>query len=47
MFKESLTNEELNLSGKTGTGKSISLNSIFSRDIAEAKKTALVVAKKS
>ena len=53
MFKESLTNEELNiarqngfiLTGKTGNGKSTLLNVIFSREVAEAKKTAFAVTK--
>jgi GTPase Era involved in 16S rRNA processing len=55
MFKENLTNEELNiarqngfiLTGKTGTGKSTLLNVIFSQEVAEAKKYAFAVTKES
>jgi len=55
MFKENLSNEELNIArqngfiftGKTGTGKSTLLNVIFSQEVAEAKKNAFAVTKKS
>ena len=54
MFKENLTEEELNiarqngfvLTGKTGTGKSTLLNVIFNKQVAEAKKHAFAVTKK-
>ena len=54
MFKENLTEEELNvarlngfiLTGKTGAGKSTLLNVIFDQQVAEAKKDAFAVTKK-
>ena len=55
MFKEKFTQEELNearqngfiLTGKTGTGKSTLLNVIFGQQVAEAKKSAFAVTKKT